>query len=66
MNQYDRVTQLLEEYREKLTGSAKTNDGRLFDFIYEKRPRYQTELLDLIYQQAFQDGYKACVDKEAR
>jgi hypothetical protein len=56
INKYDRVTVLLIDYRKRLTGSPEPTSNRLYDFIYEYRPNYQTELLDYIYAKGFEDG----------
>ncbi len=39
INHYDRVTQLLDDYRLHVTGTLECrNDARLYDFIYRTRP----------------------------
>lgn len=60
---YNRVTELFKEYKKKLTGSDENTSPRVFDFIYEHNPDHQTEILDFIYEQAFEDGQKTCVEK---
>jgi hypothetical protein len=56
----DRVSQLFDEYRKKVTGSLDNKrDERLFDFVYKYRSTYQTEILDYFYRKGFEDGMKS-------
>jgi hypothetical protein len=56
---YDRVTELLDEYRLKLTGSLESKkESRVFGFIYKDQSGYQTEILDFVYKKAYEDGRK--------
>ena len=58
INNYDRVTALFRDYRMRLTGSPEPTSNRLYDFIYQYQPNYQTEVLDLIYAKGYKDGLK--------
>lgn len=53
----NRVTELLNEYRLKVTGSLECqNDKLIYDFIYKYKVNYQAEILDFVYQKAYEDG----------
>ncbi len=59
LRNYDRVTQIFDDYRLKLTGSLESQrDWRMYDFIYRAQPNFQTEILCELYQQGVRDGLK--------
>ena len=67
MNHYARVSELLDQYRLYLTGSLESrNDNEIFDFIYHKGPKYQTEILDFFYVKGYQDGQSDLMKSRAR
>lgn len=55
----DRVNEILDAYRIKLTGSLDCrNDADLYGFIYKHQPYFLTEILMIMYQIGYEDGQK--------
>jgi len=57
---YNRVSELFDEYRLKVTGSLESRkDGDIFEFLNVYRPGYKSEVLDFMYRKGYEDGLKA-------
>lgn len=55
----DRVNEIFDAYRIKLTGSLECRkENRIYDFIYRENPRFTSEILMIMYQVGYEDGRK--------
>lgn len=61
----DRVNEIFDQYRIKLTGSLECrNEQDIYGFIYREQPGYSSEILYIMYRQGYEDGLKAARIKE--
>ena len=52
----DRINEIFDAYRIKLTGSLECrNENRIYDFIYKGRPGFVSEILIIMYQMGYED-----------
>lgn len=55
----ERVNEIFDAYRIKLTGSLECRkENRIYDFIYRENPRFTSEILMIMYQVGYEDGRK--------
>lgn len=58
----ERVNEIFDAYRIKLTGSLDCrNDADIYGFIYKYQPRFLSEILMIMYQIGYEDGQKDAV-----
>jgi hypothetical protein len=62
----DRINEILDTYRIKLTGSLECkNENRIYDFIYREQPGFISEILMIMYQIGYEDGQKEVFEQMA-
>lgn len=55
----DRINEILDAYRIKLTGSLECRkEGKVYDFIYREQPNFCGEILMIMYQIGYEDGQR--------
>lgn len=61
----DRVNEIFDAYRIKLTGSLECrNEGDIYAFIYRELPMSLGEILLIMYQIGYEDGLKGCLTED--